>query len=199
MNCPYCGTANDPSNQFCLACGKPMSNTPVANLTVESSSRSMLWIVAGRLVGALLLLWLLRAVLIDLDFVKNTIIPEVNLPMTTVITIGVGLTILLLVIGFITALAQLWPASFPAYSEAAVIFNTLLWLIVLNQIYRIVVAVQPLVTNDREILTITGVTLVVAALVLAIRAFVVTYQVLPRWLSSWRMNLATTVTPQTPH
>jgi len=199
MNCAYCGTVNDPNNQYCLSCGRSLSSGPsMPPVSLQSSSRTTLWIVAGRLVGSLLFVWILRTILLDLDFVQNTTITEINLPMTTIITLAVAIVIILLLIGFISALAQLWPAAFPSTAEATTIFSALLWLILLNQIYRIATTAVPLLSLDRELITIIGIVLVAVALVLATRAFLVIYQALPQWMSTWRAYLMQPSLPTIP-
>jgi hypothetical protein len=192
MNCPYCNTPNDPSHQYCQACGKPLSLHPP---TPQSSARNMLWIVTGRLLVSLLFLWLMRGILNDLDFIQNTTIPDLNLAMTTVISLAVFITIIVLLIGFIGAIGRLWPQAFPRFYQASIIFTVILQLILLNQLYKGLQLVIPLVTRDQEVMIISGVVLAAIALILVVRAFVITYQALPNWFASWQISLAAAPAP----
>lgn len=195
MNCPYCNAPNDSTNQFCMVCGKPL------NLTIaQPSARNMLWIVTGRIFVMLLFLWIMRAVLNRLSFVQATIIPDIDLRMTTAISIVVFITVITLVAGFIAAVARLWPQAFPRFQEASVIITTILYLIIFNQLYLASQQILPTLTDDpqatSDVMMLIGVGLVVLALVMVIRAFIIIYQALPRWLSAIQFTLPVYPAPQ---
>jgi|WetSurMetagenome_2_1015567.scaffolds.fasta_scaffold597538_1 hypothetical protein len=183
MNCPYCNANNDPANQYCLVCGRPLS---IVN--AQSSSRNMLWIISGRFFFALLFLFLMRAILNGLAFVENMVIPEINLRTTVVINVVVFITVIVLLINYLTAFSHLWPQAFPRYHEAAVIVTTILYLIALNQLYLGISQLMPLITTDAEVMMIIAVALVIIAIIMVIRAFVITYNALPNWLSTIQFN-----------
>jgi hypothetical protein len=197
MNCPHCNTFNDAANQYCMVCGKPMSL-----IRVQPSARSLLWIVTGRVFVMLLFLWTMRAILNGLSFIEATIIPEINLRMTTAISLLVFITVIALVVGYISAISRLWPQSFPRFQEATVIINTILYLIIFNQVFMAAQQFVPVLADGpqatSEALMLIGIGLAAFAIALVIRAFLSTYQALPRWLSSIQFSLPAAQVPQSP-
>jgi hypothetical protein len=162
----------------------------------------MLWIVSGRIAFMLIFLWIMRAILNGLTFVRSTTIPDLNLRMTDAISLVVFIAVLVLLFAFIAAVSRLWPAAFPRFPEASAIINTILYLILFNQLYKAAQQLIPLIAESgqsaSEALMFVGVGLVIFALALVIRAFIITYQALPRWLASIQFSLPAYPVPQAP-
>lgn len=198
MNCPHCNAPNEPTNQFCMVCGRSL----IPPLSAQPSARTMLGVATGRVFIMLLFLWMMRSVLNRLAFVQSTVIPEIDLQMTTAIALVVFIAVIVLVLGFIAAVARLWPQAFPRFQEASVAINTILYLIIFNQIYLASQQIVPALTNDAqmtsELMMLIGLALVVVSVVMVIRAFIIVYQALPNWLSSIRFTPPVYPVPPSP-
>lgn len=78
MNCPNCGTANEPNSRFCIKCGQPLAEATSASPPVTGVQPNRLAILTLRLIIVLLLLWLLRFVVVRLPFTPNPPIPDAS-------------------------------------------------------------------------------------------------------------------------
>jgi len=78
MNCPNCGTANEPDNRFCIKCGQPLADAASASPSFAGVQPNHLAIFTLRLIIVLLLLWLLRWVVIRLPFTPSPPIPDAS-------------------------------------------------------------------------------------------------------------------------
>lgn len=191
MNCPHCNTPNDPSNQFCMSCGKPMKAdaTLAANRPAVSPSE-WLGILTIRLVAALFGLWILNKILTQLSFVKELKIPDFDVTPASIISAVLFLVMILLLLGFARLLGVLWPRTFPKAPEAVLIWNAIIYLIVLSVGYT---ALRPVIQgffDEPEVLMVFQIVLVVIALLIVIRPSIVIYKALPTWLVHLRDSLS---------
>jgi len=150
----------------------------------------LLQVLTIRMVVILIGLWLLKAILNWLPFIKELRIPDSPLATTTIIDTIVYLIIIGLLISYSRMLWVLWPQVLPRYREAATFLVMLIYIIVLVVLY---LAIQPiilgLVTRPSQVLTVLQIVLFVAALFLLFYALVIVYQRLPFWLPSVRQQV----------
>lgn len=179
MICPYCNTRNDPGFQFCLNCGKQLVQGEAAPVGANRG----LWLDTVRLVVMLFALWIARAILVALPFVREVNIPNFPLRVPDLISLVIYLGIIFLLVTYAASFPRLWRAAYPRFSSAAGVITALIYLFLLGQIYR---AVQPLIAQLNlipEALALVQVLLLVFALALVLRALLILNRELPGWLS----------------
>lgn len=183
--CPNCRVSNQPGSTFCINCGAPLDAG-----RLQASARSLFWIITGRLGVSLLILWVLRSILTGLDFVRATVVPGLeSFPLPDVISLAVYLGIAFMLVSYLQSLSRLWGQAFPNLAQAHTLINLVIYLVLFNQVYKGVSLLVTRTDADREILTFTGLALVIAAIVLAVRVFILVYQALPGWLASLKLDL----------
>jgi hypothetical protein len=196
MNCPNCNTPNDPANQFCVNCGKPLSEQAVPppqptfaqTPAIARSVSELLQVLTIRMLVILLGLWLLRAILNWLPFIKELRIPNSPVPIPTIINTLIYLIIIAWLVSYSRTLWVLWPQALPRFREAGSFLVMLIYIIILVIFYY---AVRPLISIldlGTEVLTILQVALFIIALVLLLYAIIVIYQRLPFWLPALRQS-----------
>ncbi len=196
MNCPNCNTPNDPTNQFCVSCGKPLgeqTSTPAQPPTaqppaVARSVPELLQVLTIRMLVILLGLWLLRVILNWLPFIRELRIPNSLVSIPTIINTLIYLIIIVWLVSYSRTLWVLWPQALPRYREAGSFLVMLIYIITLVVFYY---AVRPLISVvglGSEALTILQVILFIVALGLLLYAIVIVYQRLPFWLPAIRQS-----------
>ena len=196
MNCPNCNTPNDPANQFCVNCGKPLGEQASAPIpapaaqppAIARSVSELLQVLTVRMLVILLGLWLLRAVLNWLPFIKELRIPNSPVPIPTIINTLIYLIIIAWLVSYSRTLWVLWPQALPRYREAGSFLVMLIYIIILVIFYY---AVRPLISVfglGSDVLTILQVVLFIIALALLLYAIIVVYQRLPFWLPALRRS-----------
>jgi hypothetical protein len=196
MNCPHCGTPNDPSSKFCASCGQPLHGqaSPPSSATYEPafSPRAVLGIQTARFLLSLLGLWLLKAILTGLSFVEELQIPEVDVPTPSIIGTLIYLVIIVVLVRYAQLLGKLWTQAFPGYPQVASVGAAVVYLIALTAAYSGSKPIFRALTTDDEVLMIWQIVLVVLALLISIQVSATVYQFLPTWLSTCRRNLLAT-------
>jgi hypothetical protein len=192
MNCPHCNTPNDPSSRFCVSCGQSLSgqspSAPFATNELALSPRAVFGIQTGRLLLSLLGLWLLKAILTGLPFVKELSIPKVSISTPSIISSLICLVIIIVSVKYATLLSRLWPQAFPGYPQAVSVWAAIVYLIVLAAAYNGSKPVLQAVKADAQWMMIWQIVLVSIALLISIRASVIAYQLLPAWLIAYRRS-----------
>lgn len=193
MNCPNCGAPNDPSSKFCASCGHPLqgqgSSSSSDSYEPAYSPRAVLGIQTGQLLLSLLGLWILRTVLTGLSFVQELRIPDVPMTTPSIISALIYLTIIVLLVRYVSLLGRLWPQAFPGYPHAAAVGGGIVYLIALAQAYKGSKPLLAMTSADPELVMIWQIVLVFIALLVAIRVSVIVYRFLPTWLTSARRSL----------
>ncbi len=201
MNCPNCGTPNDPASVFCIKCGQPLKegSTPAAlpaTATVQApSAAGLLGIYSTQAIVGLLVLLFFRSILVQLPFTQDFRLPDVPISTPTIISLGVYLIALVILLLFARMLGGMWPQAFPRQAFLAPALTSLVYVAILAAVYTAVK--DPLVAFTRDatlMLAVQGFCLVVAFILLA-RSGVIIYQYLPAWLSSLRFDAPASVTP----
>jgi len=187
MICPKCQTPNEAEAQFCANCGALLAQS--AKLPKVRSPREWLGILTAQLLLGLLLIYIVKAILVAMPFIKELRIPDFDLTPIAIINILVGLVIVALIIKFILDLRTWWPRAFPGYASLADLCIAILVLILLSAIYSAVKPLFILFTADvPELPMIVQILLLLAALFFASRAVILVYQNLPAWLLNLRKS-----------
>lgn len=186
MNCPSCNSPNPPENIFCMQCGQPLHNTSPNQS--QTSANSWLGIQTVRVLISLFGLWVIKAVLTRLSFIRELRIPDFNLPPVTVVEIIIFILAVILLLAFARQLGVLWPRAYPAYAQIAPALNALIYALVLSFLYKIL---KPLVVGfmeDSEALLVLQLLFTFIALIILLRAAMLVYQKLPAWIDQWRKD-----------
>ncbi len=202
MNCPHCGTPNDPASVFCIKCGQALkegSAPPAApgTATVQTlSAAGLLGVYSTQAIVGLLVLLFFRSILVQLPFTQDFRLPDVRISTPVIITVVVYLIAIVILLSFARMLGGMWPQAFPRQAFLAPALTSLIYVAVLAAVYT--AAKEPLVafsSGDATLmLAVQGFCLVVA-FILLVRSGVIIYQYLPAWLTSLRFEAPTSVTP----
>lgn len=193
MICSYCNTPNDPSNQFCVNCGRPLST--IESAPQQNSLRRYMGLVTSRLVISLFGLWILNRVLDGLQFAKDLRIPEVPIPTTSLIDMIIAIIIIVLLINYINMLGSNWPRAFSKFRDAVSGFEAIAYLIILSATYKIGLPLLGLIEDPADVILAFQAILLTIALIISIRACVIIYQALPSWLVNIRFQAPVELVP----
>ena len=191
MNCLNCNTPNDPKNLFCVNCGQPLSENmpPPPNYNpLARTEAQLLGIHTGRLLIALLALWLAKAILVRMPFTRYLRIPVFLLTVETMITIVGALFALVLLIAYARSLRALWPYAFPNAASILAVPLSLVYLAILIALYYALRPIAILIDPAGDVLLWLQVILVLIAIMVLIYAGIVLYQYLPTQLSKIRIT-----------
>jgi len=170
-----------------MTCGANlMVNDPV--VSAKEESRKKLSIETIRTIisifGLLILNWLIKS----MSFLEDLQIPESDLAIELIVKSVIYLLIIVLLLRYAGNLGSLWKKAFSNFSQAAVFFQTILFILCLSVLYDSTLWLFKQYVEDPQILLIYQLILGGIAVVLIIRAGVYFYQVLPLWLR--RINLS---------
>lgn len=187
MNCPACHAPNDPSSQFCQTCGTQLQ----INCISRNEARERLLLSTFRLVLGVLGLWIIKTVLINLDFVQEVTIPDFPISVSTLVVLVILVIVAFLLIGFSRTLSSYWEVAFPGVSNVEHLGIAVIWLILLGIAYKIL---KPFVlminfdpgpgvttTSGSMAILILQLILILMAIVVVFRAGVLLYHSIPLW------------------
>lgn len=190
MLCVKCNTTNQPGSQFCSCCGAPLEGE---KSSIARSPREWLGVFTAQLVLALLGLYVMKAILAGLPFLKDMDIPDFSLSPAAILKILVGLIVVGLLIKFILNFHHTWPQAYPGYIGLGKLIIDVLTLILLSSIYLAIKPLFPLFMDDTpELLLIIQIVLLLVALFFASRAVIRAYLNLPAWLLKLRDSYSIT-------
>lgn len=188
MICPNCHASNESYVQFCTSCGAQLTLDPVARIR---SAREWLGALTGQFLLGLLVIYIIKAILVSLPFIKELTIPDFDLTPIAMIKILVGLVIVFLLVKYVLDIHRLWPQAFTGFNSLADLAITILILILLSTIHSTVKPLFPLFTEDvPELPMIVQLILLLIALFFSARAVIQVYQNLPGWLLSLRQGFS---------
>ncbi len=189
--CPRCGTENADGSQFCIQCGRPLHES-----TPPSLPRRTVGATTLQLLLALLGLWFLRLVLEALAFVRELEFVTIGYRITAVQIVAAALTLLMVVLllRYVQILGREWPRSFPRYRALLPALTAILWLFVLNLLYRLAPLFVPLFPDyPSEFMLGVRVVFFLAAVLIAARAAVLVYAALPALIRTVWVDMRTYV------
>lgn len=196
MNCPYCQTVNRPGDRFCMKCGKLLSEMPAAPPAgerlpppVANSYPQLFWLLTGRVIIAILLLFLFRRVFVGLAFTQNLAIPDFPLTVPQIITSLVNLAVLALLLGYAPAMRALWPKAYPRLAFLTPALMALVYVWALSVAYTALIIPVYLLVDNPDVGLVIQVLWTLAALALLGYAWLAVYQELPTALRSIRLDL----------
>jgi hypothetical protein len=182
LNCPYCNTPNDPSNQYCENCGKPLHDVPFQGGVMDTSTaRDHLLAYTFRLVIGLIGLWIINTVLVSLGFVKELRIPQLPIPVMTLITLVVLLFVFSFLLIYARLVTNLWPLAFPRAREVNSIWIALITIILLNLAYLILKPIILQISSDDVPMMILQLIFLLVAIVMVFRVVMIIYRAVPSW------------------
>lgn len=198
MNCPNCGVMNDANNQFCQNCGTSLiQSSEKVVIDRTKSARNNVLSHSFRFLICIFFLWIVKATLTSLGFVKELHIPNFPLSIMTIISIAILLMLLALLIGYSRVVALYWPQAFPNYQEAGSFWTAVIYLIILGLVYKILKPLLQIIRFDTgsistqsasnfEQILILQLLLLVISVVVIFRAGTIIYYAIPRWYQKFR-------------
>lgn len=191
MICPNCNTQNDPSNQYCMQCGKPLSNEVPNQQPLAHTVRDLLGLLTFRIIIFLLVLWFIQGVLVQLPFIRDLQIPNFPIPASVIVTSIINLVIIGLLLGYSRTLWVLWNQSFPRYGSFGSVLVIAVYLVVLVLVYQLILPWLTANITNAEPITIFQIVMGIITFALVIYLLIVVYQRLPDWLSKIRQDMFT--------
>jgi hypothetical protein len=193
ITCPNCQAQNEAGSRFCISCGHDLSGVPAEGSTAVAQTglyRRYLGVSTGQFLIALLLVWLLRSILVNLSFVEGLRLPDIPFTMAQIITFIAYLIAFVLLVIYADALRSHWPRAFPRLASLTPALTVIIYVILLSLAYRALLPViLSLVDDPGDFILLLRVALTVLALVLLGWAGKVVYDALPGWLSTIRFTV----------
>ncbi len=191
--CTNCNTPNSPESRFCISCGQTLAGQVAGSgetaVSPTNFMRRQLGIATARLLIALLLIWLLRSILVNLSFVEGLLIPEVPFAVEQLITFIAYAAAFVLLIGYTQTVRIGWASAFPSLASLTPALVGIIYVVLLSLAYRALLPVIiELVDDPRDFILALRVILVILAIILLSWAGKVIYDALPGWLGSIRMD-----------
>jgi len=193
MNCSNCGVMNDANNQFCQNCGTSLvESSPNIIINRSKAAKDYLLSYSFRFLISVFGLWLIKATLTSLSFVKELHIPDFPISIFDIISLVILLVLIALIIGYGRVISIYWSQAFPKYQEATSLWIAIIGLILLGCFYKLF---KPLISmiifdtssmssmnsNFSEPIFILQLVLLVIAVVIIFRAAATIYYAIPKW------------------
>lgn len=192
VTCPNCQTQNESGSRFCISCGHDLSNEVVGGGTAVVHTgfyRRHLGVSTGQIMIALLLIWLLRSIFVNLTFVEGLTLPEVPFTAAQIITFIAYLVAFVLLINFVSTLRTHWPIAYPRLASLTPALTVIIYVMLISLAYRALLPlILDLVDDPGDFVLVLRVILTVLALILLAWAGKIVYDALPSWLSSIRFG-----------
>ena len=200
MNCPTCGTANNPASRFCIKCGRPLAEAAGATPLAPTRPALNTWAVFTiQALTALLLIWLTRLILLRLPFTQSIRLPrDVPLTMNEIMSsLAYGLALIVLVL-YAQAVWAFWSRTFPRSAFLTPALAALVYVAALVALYFALARPLLVFTEEPDLVLAFQVVLLVMALLLLGWALVVIYRFIPIGLSGLMLDIPTMVFTETP-
>ncbi|MBK8904574.1 MAG: zinc-ribbon domain-containing protein [Anaerolineaceae bacterium] len=192
ITCPNCQTQNESGSRFCISCGHDLSNEAAGGGTAVAHTgfyRRRLGVSIGQTVIALLLVWLLRSVFVNLSFVEGLTLPDVPFTVAQIITFIVYLIAFFLLVNFVNTLRSHWPNAYPRLAALTPALTVVIYVMLISLAYRALLPVIiDLADDPSDFVLVLRVILTVLALALLGWAGKVIYDALPGWLAGIRLG-----------
>ena len=136
-------------------------------------------------------IWILKLIVVSLPFFKELRVPDFPLTVVQIVNVFISFVIVTVIVSFGLGLSRYWPLEFPKAPEAGTVFTMLIFLIGLIVAYGSIKDLLESLIYESEPVLILQIIFLVAAVLLLVRAALVVYQSLPKWLVNLRDSLAT--------
>lgn len=198
MNCPNCGVMNDANNQFCQNCGKSLVDTsPDFMINRSKAAKDILLSHSFRFLISVFSLWIIKATLTSLSFVKELYIPDFPISIVVIISLVILVILIALIIGYGRVISTYWPEAFPKYHEANSLWIAIIGLILLGCFYKLLKPLISLInfdtsstsslnSNTYEPILILQLVLLAIAVVIVFQAAASIYYAIPKWYQNIR-------------
>ncbi len=188
MNCPNCSTPNEPQNQFCVNCRYPLTGQAQESRPLARSYPELLGVLTARLLILLIGSWLLKLILNWLPFTRQLIIPEINLPVSVLITSMIFLIVFFLLVNYARIVQAVWPKVYPKYQSLVPALSGLVYLLALVALYYALLPILSFISTGEDMTTVFQAVFFVVALILLVNVALIIYRRLPDWLANLRMD-----------
>lgn len=201
MECPNCGTYNEPGSQFCISCGQPLPGQAASGAQPAASRQqqavSAEHNVARELLGratmvtilSLLLLFLFRWLLANFSFVQQFRVgEEIVLTGNSLLTILVYTAALVLLLRYATSIWRYWSSAFPRLMPLTQVVAATIYALAVAALYNALVPVVVILADDPEILTALRTLAVLAAVILLAYAWIKFFRNAPIVVAQIRLN-----------
>jgi len=155
----------------------------------ENKEEKVLGLYSLRTFLTLLGIWILKLIVVSLPFLKELVIPNFPMNVIQIANILFAIAIVLVIINYGMLLNKYWPIEFPKIPEAGIVFSMLIYLIVLVSIYHPLKSIFFSLLKESEAILILQIVFLVVSVVLLIRASLVVYLSMPKWLNELREGL----------
>ena len=144
-----------------------------------------------RTLVTLLGIWILKLIVVSLPFFKELSIPNFPFTILQIVNLLIAILIVAIILNFGFGLIKYWPLEFTKVPEAGVVLSMLVFLIALIVAYDSVKELLEALLEGPEAVLILQITFLVISALLLVRAALVVYISLPKWLNSLRDSIAT--------
>ena len=144
-----------------------------------------------RTLVTLLGIWILKLIVVSLPFFKELSIPNFPFTILQIVNLLIAILIVAIILNFGFVLNKYWPLEYPKVPEAGVVFSMLIFLIALIAAYDSVKGLLDTLLEGPEAVLILQITFLVISALLLVRAALVVYISLPKWLNSLRDSITT--------
>jgi len=193
---PKCKKKIADDSQFCPYCGTEIVQNKVDKLSqnkvVEppqpNQSSNELILHTLRLIIMIIVVFVLKAILLALPFIKDLVIPNFTITTVNLINIFTNLIIFVFLIIYGISLKDIWPKSLPSIPELGDVASIFVYLISLVVIYDSIKRVLESLFIESDPVTILQIATLVIAVGLISWAGFITYRYLPEWMDKIRIS-----------
>ncbi len=144
-----------------------------------------------RTLVTLLGIWILKLIVVSLPFFKALSIPNFPFTILQIVNLLIAMLIVAIILNFGFGLSKYWPMEFPKVPEAGTVLAMIIFLIGLTSAYGSVKELLETLVEGSEAVLILQIAFLVISALLLVRAALVVYISLPKWLNSLRDSITT--------
>ena len=143
-----------------------------------------------RTLVTLLGIWILKLIVVSLPFFKEIAIPDFPFTVVQIVNLFITIVVVVIIVNYGIGLSKYWPLEFPKAPEAGTVLTMIVFLIALITAYNSLKEVLETLVEGSEAVLILQIVFLVTSVMLLIRAALVVYQVLPKWLNTLRESIS---------
>lgn len=151
---------------------------------VEKKEVKVLGLYTLRTLVILLGIWILKLIIVALPFFKEIYIPDFPFTVVQIVDILITAIIAFVIVNYGIGLSKYWPVEFPKAPELGIVLTMIVFLIGLTSTYDTLKDILTTLDAGSEAVLILQIVFLVTAVLLLLRAAIVAYQSLPKWLSN---------------